>query len=245
MACTDRLQILSQLGEFDTALTELEVWRQELDEDMFERLGGGERMAAYLARQQGEIFLSIEKPQEAIEPLSYAKSFRLAELNNTPENLYQKVQLLTANNSLVSAYNALEEYETAGSLGEESVSLAREIIAADPQDVGGAEALNGYAKAQFGLNAPEVASAAARESVTVARGLVRQFPGDTFFEKLLASALITTVEILPVDAQTETACASLSEAGVLTERAISEETSPALSRRLDTVKSLAAERSCN
>ena len=248
-ARTDRLQIHSHLGDFDIALSELEVWRQELDEDMFERLGGGERMAAYLARQQGEIFLNIEQPEKSIEPLTYAKSFRLDELSKTPDDLYQKVQLLTANNSLVSAHNALEDFETAATFGEESVSLAREIIAADPQDVGGAEALifalNGYAKAQYGMNAPDVASSAVRESVSVARGLVRQFPGDTFYEKLLSLALVTTVEVTPSNFANETSCAALNEARELTVTAISEESSPTLTRRLDTIKSLATARNCN
>ena len=249
-ARTDRLHILSHLEEYDTALSELEVWRQELDEEMFERLGGGERIAAYFASQQGNMFIQMERHEEAIEPLTYARNFRLDTLKKTPNDTYQKVQLIVANNGLAEAHYELEAFDIAADFSEESVLLAREAIEDDPLDVGGAEslifALNEYAKAQAGLKQDTSAQAAAQESVAVSRGLIRQFPGEPFYENLLARSLIALAEILTRSNQTITACASLAEARALTDKAVSDdEPNMALARRIKDMDEIAVLGGCS
>ena len=247
-ARTDRLQILLHLEDFETALSELSVWREELDDEMFQRLGGGERMAAYLATQQGELFVEKEEPQKAIEPLTYARSFRLEQLEETPDDQYQKVQLLTTSNLLASAHIDLEQFEAAASLSKESVVIAREMIAADPQDVGGPESLifslNWHAEAISGLGQSEQAAAAVQESISVARGLVRQFPDDEFYENLLAQALMATAKISAGTERSAFGCLALKEARTMTDRAIAEKPGVALSRRLEEINEIAVTGSC-
>ena len=248
-ARTDRLHILIHEEDFDTALSELAIWREELDEEMFERLGGGERIAAYFAVQQGGMLLEMERPEEAIEPLTFARSFRLDQLSKTPNDGYQKVQLLLANNGLAEAYFELDQFERSSYFSEESVSLAREAIADDPLDVGGAESLifslNEYAKAQAGLGQQDQSKAAVQESIAVARGLVRQFSDEAFYENLLARALTTLAIVSSNEQQHAAACAALEEARALTKKAIvGEEPSKSISRRIKDMDDAAANITC-
>ena len=210
---TDRLQILYRRNEFEEALNEVQTWRSELDAEMFERLGGGEEMAAYMAMQEGELLLNLDRPQEAIEALDYARSYRLEKLQAEPDNYYQQTQLLTVSMIIARGHEAAGDVTAAIDTNEQALKLARDILAADPEDAGGPEGLNRVLQehalylAKAGQD--EEAKAAAKEAVVLAHQLDEKFPQTPYYERMLMDSLITQAELSDVSS---TVCQSIADA---------------------------------
>ena len=213
---TDRLQILLERQDLDTALAEVREWRGELDEAMFERLGGGEEMAAYLAMQEAEILTELDRSAEAIVPLDYARTYRVARVTEAPENYYQLTQLMVVHSELSRANQATGDAELAVSEAERAVDLARQIAALDSEDAGGPEGLASVlqrlAAANLFADRFDAALSAAVEAVDLARGLDQQFPDDVYYDRILLQALLTQAEVQAADESAQSACDALVEA---------------------------------
>lgn len=226
-ARTDRLQILVEQGEFDTALTEVRLWRSELDEDMFARLGGGEEMATYLARQEADILGEVGRSAEALAPLKYAEAYRQKQLEAAPDNYYELTQLMVVYTSLSRIHGERGEDSKELDYAEKAVALARDIASRDETDAGGPEGLNAaldrLAAAEMEAGNVSSAFAHATEAVQLARGLRAEFPGDLYYEEILFSSLLTLSEASTHDI--ESACSAASEAealyGVIRENGVS------------------------
>lgn len=210
---TDRLQILLEKQELETALSEVRAWRAELTPEMFERLGGGEEMAAYLAVQEAEILNELERPAEAIAPLQYAQAYRQEQLRDAPDNYYQQTQLMVTHMELARAFNAMEDVPQAVFESEAAITLARAILAQDPSDAGGPEGLNSvlqnHAAILSNAGHDQVAAEAASEALDLARDLDQRFPDDPYYEDILLNSLLTFAEVTEV---TGDACAEISQA---------------------------------
>ena len=248
-ARADRLQILNDTGAYDEALEKLAAWRPELDAEMFERLGGGEEMAAYMALQQGQILISSGRYSEAIEPLEYAVAYRTQELAVTPEDQYQQAQLLTAYNLLADALRLTENIDEALEITTASVDLARGIVADDAEDAGGKEALveslTEHAAVLAMQGSAAQASNAAQEATTIARQLVEQFPDERFYKTVLAEALTASAQtVTGVDAPTRR-CAILSEASDLSQAAITSDDNEVAVNRLKLIETLQQNFECS
>ncbi len=213
---TDRLSVLIEKEDYETALEEVKIWRPELDDAMFERLGGGESMAAYLAAQHGDILSELERYGEAVEPWTFSKNHFEAQLEETPDNYYYKTQLLVATQGLSRAFqnsgNAQEAIENA----EYAVQLARDIMAQDEEDAGGPEglssALQRLAKSQAFAADLVAAQNTSIEAIGLSRSLTEKFLDDPYYEKLLVYALLSYAEILAMTEAPETSCATALEA---------------------------------
>lgn len=196
---TDKLQIMLEDGKTDEALADVRQWREELTPEMFERLGGGEEMAAYLAVQEAGFLIEKEDGGAAIEPLQYAIQYRQAQLEASPENYYQKTQLMVALGEMSTALGYTADTEGMLDYAGQAVALARGILADDPQDAGGPEGL--ASMLQKLANAQRVSGdlAAARRTLEEAAGLnlglVEQFPGDLFYEDNMFSVLAGAIEL--------------------------------------------------
>lgn len=199
-ARTDRLQILFEQRDFDTALAEVRQWRGELNAEMFERLGGGEEMAAYLAMQEAELLFELDRAGEALEPLAYAQHYRMERLDEEPDNYYNLTQLMVVHSSLSRVQGAVGAQARAVEHAERAVALARDIAARDETDAGGPEGLNSALQRLAGarLMAGDIPGArrAAEEAVALARGLLEQFPGDVYYQRILFTSLVTEAESL-------------------------------------------------
>lgn len=209
---TDRLQILQEMGRSEEAARAVGAWRAELDDEMFDRLGGGEEMAAYLAMQEADSLIEIGRSVEALEPLEYARSYRLAELRAEPDSYYQKTQLLTTYLVLSRAHTSLDDGPSALTASLQSVDLAREILNDDPEDMGGPEGLNSalqsHAKRLYEQGREAEAFAAAHEAVTYARELDQAFPDDSYYQRILMNSLFT---LAGVSGDSLRVCEALSE----------------------------------
>ncbi len=192
---TDRLQILLETRDLETALTDVQLWRSELDEEMFERLGGGEEMATYLAVQEAEILVELERPSEAIGPLQYAQTYRETQLAAQPEDYYQQTQLLVVYMELARARDMSGDLDQALSRSNDAIELARAIMLQDPNDAGGPEGLNSALQNHVTflnrLERTEAAMAASEEALALARSLTEQFPDDPYYQRILMRSLIT------------------------------------------------------
>lgn len=196
---TDRLQILLEEQDLETALQEVQLWRSELTEDMYQRLGGGEEMAAYLAVQEAEILNELDRPAEAIAPLKFAQTYRQEQLQNAPDNYYQQTQLMVTHMELARVFDAMGNTPEAISESESAIDLARAILAQDPSDAGGPEGLNSvlqnHAAILKGGGREQEAVIAATEALSLARDLARQFPDDAYYQDILLNSLLTFAEM--------------------------------------------------
>lgn len=213
---TDRLQVLLEMKDYDTALSNVRAWRPELTDEMFERLGGGEEMAAYLAVQEAEILIEIDRPTEALDPLSYAEGYRQTQLELAPENYYQQTQLMVVYMETARAHDFAENSGQALVANSKAVDLARTILAQDPSDAGGPEGLNSVLQnqASFLFNADRIDEAitAATEALGLARQLDAQFPDDPYYQRILMNSLKTVAEASPASREI---CPSVDEAATL------------------------------
>lgn len=213
---TDRLEILYQEEEFETALEDVRAWRGELDDAMFERLGGGEEMAAYMAMQEGELLLDLARPQEAVAPLEYARGYRLEKLQAEPDNYYQQTMLLTVSMIIARAHEAAGDLAAAIEANGQALEVARAILADDPEDAGGPEGLNKVLQQQAiylaGLGREAAASAAIREALELAHQLDEKFPQNPYYQRILMNTLLTQADI---SGERAMSCQSLTEARAL------------------------------
>lgn len=213
---TDRLQILSETQDKETALQEVVVWRSELDDAMFERLGGGQGMAAYLAAQHGDILTELERTDEAIEPWEFAVAQREELLADAPESYYEMTQLLVAYQGLARALESNGDFEQSVAAATKAVQLARDIMAQDEEDAGGPEGLSAtlqrFAKSQRSAGDLDAAQAASVEAVGLSRGLTDLFPGDPYYIKLLVYAQLSHAQIFAAADDASTSCAMALEA---------------------------------
>lgn len=191
-ARTDLLQILQKQERYDEITARLDEWLPQLTPDMFERLGGGEEMAAYLQSQQAEALLELGRGEEALEAANKAVAFREAQLEATPDNYYHQVQLMVAMSYRSKAYMLMGNEAEAISAARQDVEIARQIAAADEDDAGGTEGLArmliGLARVQLTFGITQDAAIAADEAETLATALVESFPGDDFYASILADA---------------------------------------------------------
>ncbi|RFB01529.1 serine/threonine-protein kinase [Parvularcula marina] len=196
---TDRLQILYQQEDYETALNEVQSWRAELDDEMFERLGGGEEMAAYMAMQEGELLIDLGRPAEAVAPLGYARAYRLGQLQGEPDNYYQKTQLLTASMIIARAHTAAGDLEAALEANGDALTAARELFALDTEDAGGPEGLNKVLQDRVlylnELGRHDEAREAASEAVDLAALLDEKFPQTPYYQRLLVDSYLTQAGI--------------------------------------------------
>ncbi|WP_143435251.1 serine/threonine-protein kinase, partial [Henriciella aquimarina] len=93
---TDLMQILFAQDRYEEANQRLADWRAALTPQMYERLGGGEEMGAYMASQQAEVLNELERWPAAAEAAEDAIAYREAQLETTPDNYYQLTQLMVA-----------------------------------------------------------------------------------------------------------------------------------------------------
>ncbi|MHA7901485.1 MAG: serine/threonine-protein kinase [Henriciella sp.] len=196
---TDRLQILLETRDLQTALSDVRNWRGELDDEMFERLGGGEEMATYLAVQEAEILIELDRPAEAIAPLQYAKAYRETQLEVSPEDYYQQTQLLVIFMELARAKDLSGAHAEALPFSTQATELARTIMAQDPNDAGGPEGLNSalqnHATFLSKLDRADEAVSIGQEALQLAQGLTDQFPGDPYYQRILMRSLITLADV--------------------------------------------------
>lgn len=209
-ARTDRLQILVEMQDLETAVRDVKLWRSELDEEMFERLGGGEEMAAYLAMQEAKILIEMEQPTEAIPSLEYAQNYRLAQLENTPDSYYQMTQLMVVYMEMARSLSLSGDLEKAVRASNDAVQLSRRILAADEEDAGGPEGLNAalqnHAAYLYRTGDLPRAKSAAEEAVSLADQLLAQFPEDVYYERIQLTSQITQAEVKKED---PSSCAAL------------------------------------
>lgn len=215
-ARSDRLRIMTQRGETEAAISSVQEWRKQLDEAMFERLGGGEEMAAYMAVQEAELLIAGDRPSEAITPLAYAIDYRETKLDQTPDSYYQLTQLMTANAELSLAHRKAGDGSASLYAADRAVELARNIAAQDETDAGGPEGLANMlqlkARAHVMTNTPLQANAAADEAIQLAQSLTQQYPNDAFYLKGLFFSLLTKAEINADLEEDKTACLYAKEA---------------------------------
>ena len=217
-ARTDLLQIMFGEGKLDAALERLSAWRAELTPDMYERLGGGEEMGAYLAMQHAETLTAVGRYEAALAPVAETIAYRREQLDASPESYYQMTQLMVAYGHRAAAYRGMGELEQSLAAAGQAVALARKIRDADPEDAGGPEGLakmlGSEARTHLALGDPGAAQAAAREALSLARELDRQIPGEVFYQTSL-------YELLGLNARIEAALGGHGEACRLVEEAAS------------------------
>ena len=196
---TDKLQIMLEDGKTEEALSDVRQWRAELTPEMFERLGGGEEMATYLAVQEAGFLIAKGDGAAAVEPLEYAIDYRQAQLEASPDNYYQKTQLMVALGEMSTALRLTPDRGGMLRYANEAVGLAREILADDPQDAGGPEGLASMlqklAAAQRISGDLPAARQSLKEAADMSLGLVEQFPGDLFYEEKLFGVLAQAAEL--------------------------------------------------
>jgi len=213
---TDKLQIMIADQAYEEALENVQLWRSQLNEDMFERLGGGEEMATYLAAQEAELLLSLDRAGEAIAPLEYAEAYRMAQLEATPDSYYQMTQLMTIYADISSAYRKTGETAQSVDYAKKAVQMARDIAASDPADAGGPEGiavmLQRLARAQAQAGNSDRAMAAIDEAITLSQAQLEAFADDPFYLQNLFFALSTKAQISQTLAHTDTTCVAALQA---------------------------------
>ena len=214
---TDELQLLDAEKRTEEALTKVRQWRSELTPEMVTRIGSGGEMEAYFAMQEAMLLIGDERGQEALEPLKTAISLRSQQLSEKPENYYYKTQLMVAQGEMATASRLAGDMVTSRASAVQAVSLAREIMAADPEDAGGPEGLSAMlqklATAEFNSGNHAAAQAAINEAAQLSEKLVAQFPGDSFYEVRLLYVLSQAAEFDTLDPEKSWSCALVRTAG--------------------------------
>lgn len=215
-ARADKIQILTQAGDLESGLAALQSWRPELTEEMFERLGGGEEMAGYMAVQEADLLHTLGRSEEAIAPLNYAVAYRQERLKDDPDNYYNLTQLMVAIEAKSKAYRVSGRINESLVEAVEAVRLARKIAAYDPADTGGPEGvakmLELQALAQSASSDHAAAIASAVESVAIHRQREAVSGGDTYVRGELAMSLSTQASVANASGDIALACRSAIEA---------------------------------
>ncbi|MEQ8559201.1 MAG: serine/threonine-protein kinase [Henriciella sp.] len=221
-ARTDLLQILLRENRLEEAEAHLANWRTQLTPEMYDRLGGGEEMGAYMAFQQGQTLNELGRHDEAADVLAEAIAYRDAQLEAAPQNYYQLTQLMVAVAELSAAYRDGGDGEASLEAADRAVDLARRIRDADPEDAGGPEGLSrmllGKARAEVLTGRTEAALVSMAESLDLVRGLVDEFPDDVFYQKILLEALLLDADLRLAGEASASGCERLEEARMLFER---------------------------
>jgi len=216
---TDLVQLLNETERYEEVVENLAAWRAELTPEMYERLGGGQEMGAYMASQHAETLNELGRPQEALDAIAETIAFREAELEKMPESYYQQQQLMTAAAEQSKAWRMLGNAEESLAAADRAVDLARRIMAADPEDAGGPEGMTVMlmrkARAHEMSGDLTAAITASDESVEHAVFLDGKFPGDLFYQKLLYQSLALNARLLADSSRRDAACARLEEAEAL------------------------------
>lgn len=196
---TDQLQLLLREKRTSEALELVRGWRAELTPEMNERLGNAGEMDAYFAMQEASILLLEDNGAEAIPALEKTISHRQSELIKSPENYYQKTQLMVAHGEMATAQRLAGDLALSRDHADRAVELAREIMDDDPDDAGGPEGLSAMLQKKATAEAFSDNQSAARQALRAAAVLLEQliekFPGDTFYEVRLLNVLSQAVEI--------------------------------------------------
>jgi eukaryotic-like serine/threonine-protein kinase len=195
---TDELQLLGAEDRTEEALAKVRQWRAELTPEMVTRIGSGGEMEAYFAMQEAMLLIGDDRGEEALEPLQTAISLRSQQLSEKPENYYYKTQLMVAQGELATASRLAGDMATSRESAVKAVGLAREIMAADPEDAGGPEGLSAMlqklATAEFNSGNQPGAQAAINEAALLLEKPVSQFPEDAFYQVRLLNVLSQAVE---------------------------------------------------
>lgn len=195
---TDLLQLLLREARTSEALDLVRGWRAELTPEMTERLGNAGEMDAYFAMQEASLLLAEGKGAEAILPLETAIGHRQSELEKSPENYYQKTQLMVAHGEMATAQRLAGNMAKSRQNAERAVVLAREIMNDDTDDAGGPEGLSAMlqkqATAEHYSGDHKAAQLSLKEAAALLEALVEQFPGDAFYEVRLLKVLSQAVE---------------------------------------------------
>ncbi len=215
---TDLLQLLQASGETTEAIDLVRAWRAELTPEMHERLGNGAEMGAYLAMQEAGLLIREERGAEAIAPLELTIAYRSAELEKTPENYYQKTQLMVAHGELATATRLAGDLTGARAHAARAVVLAREIRAADTEDAGGPEGLSAMlqkvATAESAAGGHTAARAALDEAASLLETLITRFTGESFYEYRMLKVLSHVAEVdTAAGSDTAWSCARIASAG--------------------------------
>ncbi|KCZ93408.1 protein kinase [Hyphomonas johnsonii MHS-2] len=215
-ARTDNLKILSELENYEEALASVQQWRSELTPEMFDRLGGGEEMAAYMSVQESEFLFELGRFSEAVPSLQYAIGYREAKLAEMPENYYQQTQFMTAIAALSRVYRETGDVNLSRAFAERAVSLARAIMDADAEDAGGPEGLasmlDTLTRVERAAGNWSAAISASDEAIELNRQLVSQFPDTPFYQEKLLQALVLNAQLSLETERRAAACADATEA---------------------------------
>lgn len=207
---TDLLQILENENNNEEALEKVVEWRTEITPELATRMDGSEEMGAYLAMQHATTLIGLDRGAEAIEPLNYTIAYRSKELEKKPDSYYQLTQLMVAHGEHASASRLAGDLEAAARHADKAVELSREIMATNPDDAGGPEGvsvmLQKRATAQSALGNASEARSALDESQSLMGGLVKQFPGDVFYEANLLHIAAQAVEVDTADGASAWSC---------------------------------------
>lgn len=230
---TDQLQLLLREQRTIEALELVRNWRAELTPEMNERLGNAGEMDAYFAMQEASLLLVEGNGADAIPPLETTISHRLSELDKTPENYYQKTQLMVAHGEMATAQRLVGDAGLSRHHASRAVDLARGIMSDDPEDAGGPEGLSAMLQKKatadaYSGNYP-AARAALEEAAVLLEQLIEKFPGDSFYEVRLLKVLSQGAEIDEMVGGNDWACGLIANAGVhfnVSERLVDAEGGP-------------------
>lgn len=213
---TDQLQLLLREKRTREALDLVRGWRAELTPEMNERLGNAGEMDAYFAMQEASILLLEDNGAEAIPALEKTISHRQSELIRSPENYYQKTQLMVAHGEMATAQRLAGDLALSRAHADRAVELAREIMDDDPEDAGGPEGLSAMlqkkATAEAFSGNQNVARQALKEAAVLLEQLIEKFPGDAFYETRLLNLLSQGVEIDQAVGERAWSCALIAHA---------------------------------
>ena len=179
-------------------------------------------MATYLAGQEADILIALERYDEAIAPLDYAQSYRAEMLAQAPDDYYRLTQLMTVQQRYTQVHRHLGNADKAVSYAEEAVTLARKMHEADPVDVSGREGLakmlGHLAEALAESGQRSAAISAVDESLALHRGLQDSYDNSPVAISDLVTGLITAARThLAIGAEAR-ACGYIEEAsGLLTQ----------------------------
>lgn len=214
---TDELQLLGAEERTEEALAKVRQWRSELTPEMMGRIGTGGEMEAYFAMQEAMLLIGDNRGQEALEPLETAIALRMQQLSEAPENYYYKTQLMVARGEMATASRLSGDMAASRESAVEAARLAREIMAADPEDAGGPEGLAAMlqkvATAEFYSDNLPAAKAAINEAAVLLEKLVEQFPADPFYQVRLLNVLSQGVEFDTADPGKTWSCGLIRNAG--------------------------------
>lgn len=213
---TDELQLLSAEQKTEEALAKVRQWRSELTPKMVDRIGSGSEMEAYFASQEAMMLIQDERGSEALEPLNTAISLRSKQLSEKPDNYYFKTQLMVAYGELATASRLAGDMTASREAALTAVQMARELMADNPEDMGGPEGLSSMlqkmATAEHFSGNQQAAKAALEEASLLLEPYIQQFPTDTFYLFRMLALLSHGVELDAADPDKTWACRRIARA---------------------------------